>query len=361
MEKTIVVLFGGVSTEHEVSRVSASYVVENLPADYRVLKVGITKDGRWLYYPGGTEAMRTGEWEHDPACEPACISPDRGVHGLVRFNGGRYTAERVDVVFPVLHGKNGEDGTLQGLLDLSGIPYVGCGVLASSICMDKVVANTLFDAAGIPHCRWTSATRAELETDFNAVEAAAAEKLGYPIFVKPANTGSSVGVSKACDKAGLKKAAELALQFDEKVLFEETVVGHEVECAVLGNPVHGPADLLASTPGEILACNEFYDYDAKYIAGTSKTEIPAHVTDGQLDEVRHWARLAYTALGCSGLSRCDFFVRSDGRVLINEINTLPGFTSISMYPKLMEHDGLGYTELLRRLVGLAEERRSTLL
>lgn len=355
MEKRIAVLFGGVSSEHEVSRVSAACVLESLPKEYETIKIGITKDGRWLYYPGETAAMRTGEWENDARCTPAFLSPDKSIHGLVRKVGDAFVPERVDVVFPVLHGKNGEDGTVQGLLDLAGIPYVGCGVLASSDCMDKVVTNTLFDAAGIPHCKWDSMLRTQL-AEFDAQEQRVSAKLGYPIFVKPANAGSSVGVSKACDKSQLLAAVQLAAKHDEKIVFEETVVGHEVECAVLGNPDQGADSLLVSTPGEVVACNDFYDYDAKYVAGTSQTLIPARVTPEQLQQVRTLARRAFVALGCTGLSRCDFFVREDGAVLINEINTLPGFTPISMYPKLIQHEGLSYTELLRRLVELAEQR-----
>ena len=355
MKKKIALIFGGVSSEHEISRVSAACILEQLPPVYDVVKLGITKEGRWLYYPGGSEAMRTGAWAEDPGCTPAFLSPDRSLHGLVRWNGSAFVPEHVDVVFPVLHGKNGEDGTIQGLLELSGIPYVGCGVLASAACMDKVVTNTLFANAGVPHCRWDWMTAAQLP-DFDAVEARVAAKLGYPIFVKPANAGSSVGVSCAHNAAELHAAAELAARHDNKIVFEEAVVGSEVECAVLGNPVHGEADLLASAPGEIVAASAFYDYDAKYHSSDSRTLIPARITPQQQEQVRALAKKAYTALGCSGLSRCDFFVRSNGEVLINEINTLPGFTAISMYPQLIQHEGFRYGELLQRLIELAEER-----
>ena len=216
--------------------------------------------------------------------------------------------------------------------------------------MDKAVANTLMDAAGVPHCRWTSAIRAEVEQDRNAVLDRAEQLLGYPIFVKPANAGSSVGISKAADRAALDKAIEVALREDDKVVFEEFVDGQEVECAAIGNP-DDPASVSTTRPGEILAGAEFYTYDDKYKNGVSQTVIPAHLSEEKLDEVRAEARKAYLALGCAGLSRCDFFVeRGTGRVLCNELNTLPGFTAISMYPKLMEHEGLTFSQLVDRLL-----------
>ena len=289
---------------------------------------------------------------------PAFLSPDPSVHGLVILKeDGTSEILRLDVVFPALHGKNGEDGTIQGLFELARLPYVGCGVLGSAVCMDKAVANTLMDAAGVPHCRWTSSIRAEVEQDRNAVLDRAEQLLGYPIFVKPANAGSSVGISKAADRAALDKAIEVALREDDKVVFEEFVDGQEVECAAIGNP-DDPTSVSTTRPGEILAGAEFYTYDDKYKNGVSQTVIPAHLSEEKLDEVRAEARKAYLALGCAGLSRCDFFVeRGTGRVLCNELNTLPGFTAISMYPKLMEHEGLTFSQLVDRLLCLAVNRR----
>ena len=258
----------------------------------------------------------------------------------------------VDVVIPVLHGLWGEDGTVQGLLELAGIPYVGCGVLASAVCMDKAVANAMFDASGIPHTKWLSATRWEIESDPDGVCDGVIAKLGWPIFVKPANAGSSVGITKAHDRDELKAAIRLALANDRKVVFEAFVDGHEVECAVIGSD---PA--VSTRPGEILAGAEFYTYDDKYKNGVSQVVIPAKLPEEKLDEVKTYAAMAYTALGCEGLARCDFFVEKDtGRVLINEINTLPGFTPISMYPKLMEHEGIPVPALIDRLIALALER-----
>ena len=348
------ILFGGLSSEHEVSRVSAGTFVNNMPADhYTLYKVGITKEGRWLLTNASTEQMADGSWETLPENRPCLISPDCQTHGLLVFGAaGTVETIRLDVVVPALHGLWGEDGTVQGLLELAGIPYVGCGVLASAACMDKAVANTLFEAAGIPHCPWMSYTRYDLETDLDACCERLEFKLDYPMFVKPANAGSSVGISKVMDRYGLRTAIELALREDDKLVFEAFVDGQEVECAALGS---SPA--LATRPGEVLAGAEFYTYDDKYKNGVSRTVIPAHLSKEKLDEVRDLAQKAYTAVGGEGLSRCDFFVeKGTGRVLINEINTFPGFTAISMYPKLMESVGLTVPELIDELIMLALER-----
>ena len=325
-------VFGGLSSEHEVSRVSAGTFADNMdPARYELIKIGITKEGRWLYTEATSAQMADGSWEDLPGNMPCVLSPDRADHGAILFTpSGHVEKLHIDVVVPVLHGLWGEDGTIQGLLELAGIPYVGCGVLASAVCM----------------------TKAQLEADPEGIAAKLADTLGWPIFVKPANAGSSVGVTKAGTPAELAQAIRLALENDRKVVFESFVDGQEVECAVIGSE---PA---ASTrPGEILAGAEFYTYDDKYKNGVSQTVIPARLPDEKLDEVKALAARAYDALGCEGLARCDFFVeRGTGRVLINEINTLPGFTSISMYPKLMEHDGTPLPQLIDRLIALAMER-----
>ena len=351
---SVVVLFGGMSSEHEVSRVSAGTFVYNLDrARYEVLTVGITRDGLWLCTEATSAQMADGSWEELPGNMPCVISPDRADPGMILFTpSGQVEKLHVDVVIPALHGLWGEDGTVQGLLELAGIPYVGCGVLASAVCMDKAVANALFDAAGIPHTKWLSACRWEIESDLDGVCDGAIAKLGWPIFVKPANAGSSVGISKVSSREELEKAIDLALENDRKVVFEAFVDGQEVECAVIGSD---PA--VATRPGEILAGAEFYTYDDKYKNGVSQTVIPAHLPEAKLDEVKTYAALAYSALGCEGLARCDFFVeKGTGRVMINEINTFPGFTSISMYPKLMEHEGLPVPALIDRLIALALER-----
>ena len=350
----VALLFGGMSSEHEVSCVSVGNFVRNIDrSKYEVLTVGITKEGRWLYTEATAEQMADGSWEELPGNMPCVISPDRADHGMILFTpDGRVEKMHLDVVIPVLHGLWGEDGTVQGLLELAGIAYVGCGVLASSVCMDKAVANALFEANGVPHTKWVAANRWEIEKDLEGVCAGVEEKLGWPVFVKPANAGSSVGISKVSSQEELKAAIGLALENDRKVVFEAFVDGQEVECAVIGSD---PA--VATRPGEILAGAEFYTYDDKYKNGVSQTVIPAHLPEAKLDEVKTYAAMAYTALNCEGLARCDFFVeKNTGRVLINEINTFPGFTSISMYPKLMEHEGLPVPQLIDRLIALAVER-----
>ena len=350
----VVLLFGGMSSEHEVSRVSVGNFVNNIDREkYEVLTVGITKEGRWLYTEATAAQMADGSWEELAGNMACVISPDRADHGMILFTPeGHVEKVHVDVVIPVLHGLWGEDGTVQGLLELAGIPYVGCGVLASAVCMDKAVANALFEANGVPHTRWLAADRWEIESDLEGVCEGVEKKLGWPVFVKPANAGSSVGISKVSSRDELKKAIDLALENDRKVVFEAFVDGQEVECAVIGSD---PA--VATRPGEILAGAEFYTYDDKYKNGVSQTVIPAHLPEAKLDEVKTYAAMAYTALGCEGLARCDFFVeKNTGRVLINEINTLPGFTPISMSPKLMEHEGIPVPALIDRLIALALER-----
>ena len=350
----VALLFGGMSSEHEVSCVSVGNFVRNIDrSKYEVLTVGITKEGRWLYTEATAEQMADGSWEELPGNMPCVISPDRADHGMILFTpDGRVEKMHLDVVIPVLHGLWGEDGTVQGLLELAGIAYVGCGVLASSVCMDKAVANALFEANGVPHTKWVAANRWEIEKDLEGVCAGVEAKLGWPVFVKPANAGSSVGISKVSSQEELKAAIALALENDRKVVFEAFVDGQEVECAVIGSD---PA--VATRPGEILAGAEFYTYDDKYKNGVSQTVIPAHLPEAKLDEVKTYAAMAYTALNCEGLARCDFFVeKNTGRVLINEINTFPGFTPISMYPKLMEHEGIPVPALIDRLIALALER-----
>ena len=352
----VALFFGGVSSEHDVSCVSASAWLRALGQEpcadkYEVFPVGITKDGRWLACRPTPEAMADGSWEQGD-CTPCVLSPDRKDHGIWLLKDGRAELVHIDICAPVMHGKNGEDGTIQGLFELARIPYVGCGVLASAACMDKGVANALFEANDIPHTKWLAANRWQIESDLEGVCAGVEAKLGWPVFVKPANAGSSVGISKVSNREELKKAIALALENDRKVVFEAFVDGQEVECAVIGSD---PA--VATRPGEILAGAEFYTYDDKYKNGVSQTVIPAHLPEAKLDEEKTYAAMAYTALGCEGLARCDFFVeKGTGRVMINEINTFPGFTPISMYPKLMEHEGTPVPALIDHLIELALER-----
>lgn len=353
MKKKVLVLFGGVSSEHDVSLNSASSVMKNIPQDkYEVIPMGITKDGRCFIYNGDLDMLPGGKWLEDAEnLEPAVISPDRAHHGIIRLADGA-KVERIDVVFPVLHGKNGEDGTMQGLLEIAGLPYVGCGTAASSACMDKAVTNAMADFYGIPQAKWVAFDKHAYSGNKTALLTDAAEKLGFPIFVKPANAGSSVGISKAKTLEELEVACEKAFEHDKKLVLEEGVVGMEVEVAVLGNE-----EPEASVVGEVVPCNEFYDYDAKYLANESELHIPARLSEEKLRDVQAAAIKAYRALGCEGFTRVDFFVReSDGEIMLNEPNTIPGFTSISMYPKLWAASGLPYSELLDKLLNLAMER-----
>ena len=352
-KKRIAVIFGGKSSEHEVSRVSASYVISMIPEDkYEIVKIGITKKGRWFLFEGDTSMIADGSWESDPGNRTAFVSPAPSVGGIIIVNKDGSTEKlRLDVVFPVLHGKNGEDGTVQGLLQLSEIPYVGCGVLASSACMDKIVTNIMFEHAGIDQAKFTWIYSYDYEKDPEACISMIESQIPYPIFVKPANAGSSVGISKAHSREELVKAIGIASAEDNRLLFEECIVGKEVECAVLGN-----RDTFVSVPGEIAPAAEFYDYDAKYNNSASQLFIPARISEELTEKLRDTAAKAYRALSCEGLSRVDFFVTDDGRILLNEINTLPGFTSISMYPKLMASSGIPGSELIEKLIDLAFER-----
>ncbi len=353
-KKKIAVVFGGCSSEHEVSCLSATSVLNNLPKDkYEAVCLGITKDGRWYLFNGPVEEIADGRWEHNPLNQPAFISPDRSIRGIVVDGKIGFDVIKVDCVFPVLHGKNGEDGTMQGLLQLSDIPFVGCRALASADCMDKAVTHTLLSAAGINQAKYLWFYADKYTTGSEKIKLKINARLGYPIFVKPANAGSSVGISKVNSEAELDAAVAKAAREDDKIVVEEAIVGQEVECAVLGN-----AQPEASLIGEIAASAEFYDYDDKYISGTSQLYIPAHLDDAVMEEIRATAIRAYRMLGCSGLSRVDFFVKNGKEVILNELNTMPGFTSISMYPKLWDACGVSYGELLDRLITLAFEVKS---
>lgn len=349
---SLAVIFGGVSSEHEVSRMSVTSILENLSNErYEVHMVGITKEGRWLLYTGPVEDILSGAWEQGPVT-PAFLSPDPSVHGLVALRDGKAETIHVDVIFPALHGKNGEDGTIQGLFQLSGIPYVGCDTESSAICMDKAVTHSLLSSADIEqaHYLWFYADRFDAAPDTikNKIQA----RLDFPVFVKPSNAGSSVGVSKVERFEDLDQAIRKAAREDKKVVVEEGITGQEVEVAVLGN-----RDCDASIVGEIGASAQFYDYEDKYINGTSQLYIPARIPQEVSEKIRQTAVRAYRLLGCSGLARVDFFVTAgDNRVILNEINTLPGFTSISMYPKLWMAMGLSYGELLDKLIELALQR-----
>ncbi|QGU94120.1 D-alanine--D-alanine ligase [Clostridium bovifaecis] len=342
MKKKVAILFGGQSTEHEVSRVSASSVLRNIDLSrYDVYPIGITKDGKWFEYTGAIEKIENGEWEKDEFYK----TPNG--QGIL-FN------REVDVVFPVMHGLYGEDGTIQGLCKLLSIPCVGPGVMSSAVCMDKVYTKYLLENFGIKQADYVVVNAYEYRSNKESLIEQIENKLGYAVFIKPSNSGSSVGISKAHNREELEKGLEDALKFDRKVLVEEAVNAREVEVAVLGND-----EPVAATPGEIIPANEFYDYEAKYSNAESKLLIPAALDESKLEEVRQEAIKIYKILDCAGLSRVDFLVDKDTEdVYLNEVNTIPGFTKISMYPKMWQADGKSYNNLISELIELAIERNN---
>lgn len=354
---SVAVIFGGESSEHEVSLMSVTSILTHLSEEkYQKHMLGITKNGHWLLYNGPIEKIANGEWENDPSCVPAFLSPDRNTQGILVLKEERIEILPIDVIFPVLHGKNGEDGTIQGLFQLSGIPFVGCDTLSSAICMDKAVTHSLLSAAHIEQANylWFYADRYDDETAAETIRNKICARLDFPVFIKPANAGSSVGVSRVNSPDELDAAIHKAAKEDRKIVAESGIIGQEVECAVLGNR----SSATASIVGEIGASAAFYDYDDKYVSGTSQLYIPARIDEETAEKIREIAVRAYRWLGCSGLSRVDFFVReSDKRVILNEINTLPGFTAISMYPKLWEASGLPIGKLLDELIRCAQENQ----
>lgn len=349
-KKTIAVLFGGRSSEHEVSCVSAVTIIQAInQEEYQVEIIGITKEGNWLSVDS-VEKITDGTWS--AGAETAIISPDAARQEIIYNGPNGYRAVHVDVIFPVLHGLYGEDGTIQGLFELAQIPYVGCGVIASALGMDKLYAKIVVDTLGIAQATYVPVLKAEL-TDMEAAADKVEARLSYPVFVKPSNAGSSKGISKAHNREELKAAFTEAVRHDSKILVEETIIGRELECGVLGN-----TEVEASGIGEILAAAEFYDYDAKYHDAASKTVISPELPEGKEDEIRQAAVRIFKALDGLGLARVDFFLEKDtNRVVFNEINTLPGFTGISMYPMLWKAKGLDIQTLVARLIALAYERK----
>lgn len=341
-------LFGGQSSEHEVSVMSAASVVQAVRGKFEVIPIGISKAGQWI--PGVCPEALVKRGCLEVRGEQA-VEADRIVQNQAGFLLGDLRAQ-VDLVFPLLHGPMGEDGTVQGLLELAGIPYIGGGVMASAVGMDKAVMKALFTHHGLPVGDYLVYRRYEWDHDQQRICAEIEDRLGYPCFVKPANMGSSVGISKAHNRAELEEAFRLALSFDRKVVVEAFLDGHEVECAVLGNE-----EPRASVPGEIVPGAEFYSYEDKYVKNDSQLIIPARLTPEQTAEIQDLAVRAFKAIDCAGMGRVDFFVlKRDGRILVNEINTIPGFTRISMYPKLWAASGVPFPELIERLAQLALER-----
>lgn len=335
----IAVIFGGKSSEHDISRVSAASVIRNLDREkYDIITVGITKEGTWAIYDGPAEWIEDGAWEDSTR--------------IIGFDAIEYVAEHADVVFPVLHGIYGEDGCIQGFLKMLNKPYIGCGVAGSAVAMDKVFSKIIFEHVGLLQAKYMVFKQEKTDESLYIFIGKAEERLGYPCFIKPANCGSSCGVSKAHNREEFIEAINEALKFDNKVVIEEFIDARELECAVLGNEYP-----IASVVGEVIPSREFYDYDSKYNDGTSQIIIPAEIDNKTSETIKNFAIKAFKALECSGMSRVDFFLQKNtGEIFINEINTIPGFTSISMFPKLFEAAGIGYSELMDRLIKLAVEK-----
>ncbi|HET7153029.1 MAG TPA: D-alanine--D-alanine ligase [Candidatus Kapabacteria bacterium] len=347
------VIFGGRTGEHEVSLVSAASVMNALDKEkYEVVPIGITKEGKWLSSSRTMALLKSGKnSDHE---EEKILLPDPTKQQLTNVEESRDN-EPLDVVFPVLHGRYGEDGTMQGLLELANIPYVGAGVLGSALGLDKVVQKQLFAEAGLPIVKYGWFTMRNYSANPEGMLSNLETHGTYPMFVKPANTGSSVGITKAHNREELRAGIELAAKYDRKIVIENGLSDvREIECAVLGND-----NPKASVLGEVTPSNEFYDYNAKYVDGESQITIPAQLPADVAEKVREYAIRAFQAIDCSGMARVDFFVvKGTNEIFLNEVNTIPGFTAISMYPKLWEATGLPYAQLLDKLIELAIERHN---
>ena len=356
------IIFGGRSGEHEVSLRSARSVIEAIDkSKYEVVPIAITKEGNWLG-PAAAAKVLPAETQrlvptntHGNASRDVAILGDPSRTGLVKLDADDQSREELDVIFPVLHGTYGEDGTLQGLLEMAAIPFVGCGTLASACGMDKVAMKALFKEAGLPICEYTWFLRSEWESDSAKVTRRVSREIGFPCFVKPVNLGSSVGISKATDKASLANAAKLAARYDRKIMVEELVDAREIECAVMGND-----QPQASLPGEYVIHEEsarFLDYTEKYSStGNVEFVVPARISKAATKKIQSMAVKAYKAIDAAGLSRVDFFLKKDGEVLVNEINTLPGLTDVSGFPKMWEASGVSFTKVIDKLIEFAIER-----
>jgi D-alanine-D-alanine ligase len=346
----VAVVFGGKSGEHEVSLMSATNVINAMDKDkYNIYTIGITKQGKWMLYQGSVDKLQDGSWEQEASKLDNKELIELLLSPMLEDNG----KSKIDVIFPVLHGPNGEDGTIQGFFEMLDIPYVGCGVIGSALGMDKAISKQLFIDAGLQVAAYVLAYKHEIQGDIAAVVQRVEGRFQYPVFVKPVNMGSSVGITKAHNREELELGLKEAIKFDRKVIIEEFINGREIECAVLGNDFPE-----VTGAGEIIPSKEFYDYEAKYFDdGKSILIIPAKLTQEEEAAIRESAIKAFKILDCCGMARVDFFVERDtGKVYINEINTIPGFTKISMYPKLWDVAGLSYSKLIDRLIELALER-----
>jgi len=347
----IAIIFGGVSSEHEVSLQSAYSVIENLDRQtFNPILVGITPEGEWFRFKGNSRKIADGTWCNSADCVRAMISPDREMHGLLEIEKDTIRGVLLDAALPVLHGKNGEDGTVQGLLTLAGIPIVGCGVLSSALCMDKFRAHQLVHIAGVPVPR---AFVLSDETDRRA-PLEYAEILGYPLYIKPVKAGSSVGITRVTEQKDLFEAIDRAFNYDNEVIMEENITGFEVGCAVLGNetPLTGEIDEIELSEG-------FFDFTEKYQLLTSKIHVPARIEKQKAEEIKTTAKVIYKALGCSGFARVDMFLTPTGEVVFNEVNTIPGFTSHSRYPTMMRAAGWSFTQVISAIIHLAVRDENT--
>lgn len=341
-KKKIAVLFGGHSTEYEVSLQSAYAVITHLNQElYEIIMLGITKEGQWLRFRGEAEQILNNTWFTDENCTKALLSPDRCDRGILEFQDNTIVTTKLDAVFPVLHGKNGEDGTLQGLIELAGIPVIGCGTLSSALCMDKDYAHKIISLTGIK----TPSSVVIKKTNSNEELSELTKDIKYPVFVKPVKSGSSFGITKVFDREHLAEAVSSAFTHDDKVVVEENIEGFEVGCAVLGthNPVIGEVDEIELTQG-------FFDYTEKYTLQTSSIHMPARIDKETAEKIKKTALAIYRELGCSGFARVDMFLTPEGEIVFNEVNTIPGFTSHSRYPNMLKGIGLNYEDILNTLI-----------
>jgi len=347
MKKKIAVFFGGCSSEHEVSLQSAFSVISNLdPEKYDIIMIGINRQGNWFLFEGDPKLIADDAWEQDAYATPAMLAPSREIHGIVVFRNEGAETISIDAAFPVLHGKNGEDGTIQGLMELAGIPIVGCDLLSSALCMDKVRAHAIVENLGIKVPRSVEIYEGEpVEPVIEKLR-----EFNYPVFVKPVNAGSSIGMSKIHDEALLEEAIKMAFEHDKFVTIEEGIDGFEVGCAILGN-----RDLIISPVDEIELFIDFFDYTEKYTQNFTKIHFPARIDDETAEKIRETAGRVYKALGCRGFARVDLFLNSKKEIVFNEVNTIPGMTTHSRYPNMLKGLGITYPALMDKLVELAFE------
>lgn len=339
---SVAVLFGGCSAEYEVSLQSAYGVITHLDETlYEPVLIGITKEGKWYLYEGSREAILKDQWFSGGDCIPAAVSPDRELHGILLFEGEKITSRHIDVAFPVLHGKNGEEGTVQGVFELAGIPVVGCGVLSSALCMDKEMAHRVAAIEGI------SIPKGVVVSSPAEVQKQVA-KLSYPLYIKPVQGGSSLGISKIEKADELEDAVNRALEYDQRVIIEENIPGYEVGCAVLGNE-----ELTMGAIDEIQLSSQFFDYHKKYESDESGIRVPAELSKSTESKIRSTAEKIYRAMGCRGYSRVDLFLTPEGEIVFNEVNTIPGLTTHSRYPNMLKEAGISFSQMVNQLIELA--------